>query len=260
MTTIAQGFQAFSPFHGFVILAVAAVIVAVVRFGLALQKRGRHGVLAVVIAVGGLLFWFIQQGYYVLVEQRWHDSLPLHVCDLAGLVGPIALLCGGPRLLRTTLYFWAAGLTIWGLLTPTLSRGPEHVTFWLFWINHGGVMLFAAYDCAVNGYRPRLGDWGMACLVTLAYVAIVMPFNLANDRWNYGYLGDVELMATTPLAILPPWPWRILGIEVLGALMLLGAWAPWAIVRAAHRRPDEAGAARVRGGVDSAASEKINAG
>ncbi|MEM8738194.1 MAG: TIGR02206 family membrane protein [Planctomycetota bacterium] len=236
--TIASGFQPFTLFHGFTLLVVAAVIVAVVRFGLAARRRGSDRRITRALGGAGLVFWVVQQGYYVLFEQKWYDSLPLHVCDLAGLLGPLVLLAGPrcPRLPRTTLYFWAAGLTIWGLLTPTLRNGPGHITFWLFWINHGGVMLFGAYDCAVNRYRPALKDWGMACLTTLAYVAIIMPFNLGFEQWNYGYMGNVELKAATPLALLPPWPWRILGIQILGAFMLLQAWLPWGILAWRKRR------------------------
>ncbi len=135
--------------------------------------------------------------------------------------------------LRTTLYFWAFGLSIWGLLTPVLQQGPGHPTYWLFWINHAGIMAFASYDVVVRGYRPYLGDMGLAFVVSLAYVAVVTPINLAMG-WNYGYVGDFQTQAWTPLDLLPPWPWRILAVEILGGLMLGLAWWPWALGRLWH--------------------------
>lgn len=231
---IAFGFRAFSPLHGLTLLVCVALFFVVVKMGLAAEKAGREPRMTRVIAMLGLGFWFVHQGHYVIVRGEWIDSLPLHICDLAGLLGPLALL-GKNRLMRTMLYFWALGLTIWGLLTPVLTVGPSHVVFWFFWINHGSVLLYAIYDCAVRGYRPYAKDWGMACLVTLGYVAVIVPINIGMG-WNYGYLGNVELDAKTPLALLPEWPWRIIGIEVLGALMLAHAWLPWEVVRWRQRK------------------------
>lgn len=212
----------------------AAAIYAVVRIGLAARRAGRERRVTRTIALLGLAFWLVHQGHYAFIKGDWIDGLPLHICDLAGLLGPLALL-GQNRLLRTTVYFWALGLSIWGLLTPVLTRGPADIVFWFFWINHGSVMLYAIYDCAVRGYRPTAADWGMSCLVTLGYVAVIVPINIGMG-WNYGYMGDVELDAATPLALLPAWPWSILGIEVLGAFMLANAWLPWEVVGWRARR------------------------
>ena len=242
LTTSAQTFQAFSLLHGFVLLVCFAVVVAVVRLGLKAKAKGPEAerTVARVIAAVGLVAWFVQQGYDLGLNTYGGTSVPLHICDLAGIVGPIALLSRRPTL-RTVLYFWAFALTIWGLLTPTLGRGPGHLTFWLFWINHGGVMVYASYDCVVRGYRPTLRDVGLICLITMAYVAVVTPLNLAYG-WNYGYLGNAPVSAKTPLDVLPAWPYRILAIEALGAFLFLHVWAPWGILAWRRRQPRVAGA------------------
>ena len=232
---LAEGFRAFSPLHGVTLLIWLLITLAVLKAGLTQRRRGRERSAAAVLAAVGAVFWVLQQGYYVVFDQVWAHSLPLHVCDLAGIVGPLALLFPR-RLLRTVLYFWALGLTAWGLLTPILNVGPDHLGFWLFWLNHGGVVLFAIYDVVVGRYRPHAVDYGMACLVTMAYLSVILPLNLANEGWNYAYIGNVQVEAKTPLDLLPPWPWRILGIQVLGALMYLGVWLPWEVVRWRHRR------------------------
>ncbi|MBB6431302.1 YwaF family protein [Algisphaera agarilytica] len=235
---LASGFQAFALLHAITVLVCVAGIVGLVRLGQREQRRGRERAFTLKVVVVGLVFWTFMQGYYLLIEQDWADSLPLHVCDLAGLLGPVALLTR-QRVLRTTLYFWAMGLTIWGMITPTLTHGPEHIRFWLFWISHAGVIFYAVYDCVVNRYRPFFADWGTVCLVTMGYLAVVLPINLANEGWNYAYIGDVELDAATPLALLPDWPWRILGIQVLGATIFALVWLPWVVLR--WIRPDECG-------------------
>lgn len=232
---LATGFKAFTPLHGLTVVCCVAAIIGLVLIGLKARKQGRDRSLTVVIALVGLVFWLVQQGYFMLIDQDWADSLPLHVCDMAGLVGPLALLTR-QRVLRTTLYFWALGLTIWGLVTPTLTHGPEHIRFWLFWLSHSAVISYAIYDCVVNRYRPFAADWGMACMVTMAYLALLLPLNLANPGWNYGYIGNVTLGSTTPLDLLPEWPWRILGIQVLGGAILASVWLPWEVVRWRRRR------------------------
>lgn len=227
---LAQGFEAFTLLHLTIVAACAFCIAALVKLGLRAKRHRQERRFTLAIAVVGLAFWLLQQGYYILIDQDWTDSLPLHICDMAGLVGPLALLTRA-RLLRTTLYFWAFGLTIWGLVTPTLGHGPEHLRFWLFWLSHGAVIFYGVYDCAVGRYRPFFSDWAMACLVTMAYLAVLLPINLANEGWNYGYIGNVTTDARTPLDLLPAWPWRILGIQALGAVILLVIWLPWGLLR-----------------------------
>lgn len=218
----------FSTLHGVTVLVCAGLITAIVRRGIHARRRGDATHITRLVAYTGLFFALTQQVVAFGFDWKPAHSWPLHICDLAGILGPIALLTRF-RLLRTTVYFWAMGLAVWGIATPTLWKGPDTLTFWLFWINHGGVMLFAIYDVAVRGYRPKLGDWGLACVVSLAYVALVVPLNLANAGWNYGYLGDVPVGRKTPLDWLPAWPWRLLALEILGALMMLLAYLPWAI-------------------------------
>lgn len=235
ITAFLANFTVGSPLHAATVAACAVVIVLVIRIGLRAKRRGDATAVTRWVAGLGLLAWIVQQVVAFGFDWRPAYSWPLHICDLAGVLGPLALLTQA-RLLRTTVYFWALGLAIWGVITPTLWKGPETLTFWLFWINHGGVILFACYDVAVRGYRPTLADWGMACVVSLAYVAVVVPLNLANPGWNYGYLGNLSLSQKTPLDILPVWPWRLMAIEVLGALMMLHAWLPWGVIQWRERR------------------------
>lgn len=237
--TLSQHFTMGSSLHAVTIVVCAVIIFVVIRLGLRAKRRGHARTVTRWVAGLGLFFWLVQQVVAFGFDWKPAHSWPLHICDLAGVLGPIALLTRW-RLLRTTVYFWAMGLAVWGVITPTLWKGPDTLTFWLFWINHGGVILFALYDVAIRGYRPTLGDWGLACVVSLAYVAVVVPLNLANPGWNYGYLGDVTVGSKTPLDVLPAWPWRLLAIEVLGALMMLHAWLPWGVIGWLNKRRDQA--------------------
>ncbi len=224
-------FQAFTWVHLATLLLILLGVVVAVALGRAAVRRGRGAErrLASAIATAGLLVWALTQAYYILWVRDYTEAVPLHVCDLAGLLGPLALWFPR-RPLRTLMYFWAFGLSIWGLLTPVIEDGPATLRFWLFWINHGLIMLYGGYDVVVRGYRPYAGDFGLAVLMTLGYLALVMPINLAMG-WNYGYVGNVQHGAWTPLDLLPAWPWRITGVQVMGLLMLVNVWLPWEIVR-----------------------------
>ncbi len=249
ISTLARDFRPFSLMHLVSVLICAAVIFVIVRLGQRARDRHRDAPPAPHTYAGlpadagpatprtgarllgsvGLALWLLHQTYTLLFVPHLHEAVPLHICDIAALLGPIGLLTGY-RPFRTVTYFWAVGLTIWGLLTPTLNQGPAHPTFWIFWLNHASVLLYGIYEVAVLRYRPSARDFGLACLVSLAYAALIIPFNLAYD-WDFGYLGRGDPDNWTPLELLPPWPWRILAVELLGLLMLAYGWLPWEIAR-----------------------------
>ncbi|MFG0258989.1 MAG: hypothetical protein ACF8LK_01445, partial [Phycisphaerales bacterium JB041] len=61
----------------------------------------------------------------------WYESLPLHLCDLAAWVAPLALLTQR-RWLRSLLYFWGIGLSTQAFFTPVVDGGHGDIRFWLF--------------------------------------------------------------------------------------------------------------------------------
>lgn len=150
-----------------------------------------------------------------------HDArvtLPLHVCDLAGLLAPVALLAPW-RLPRTLLVFWGLGLNVFAFLMPIVREGPAAPWFWMFWIGHAQILASALYLPFVLGVRPGPRDAGAAFAITGAYAAAVTPVNLVLGS-DYGAIGP-ERSAT---AFLGPWPARaalLLALEgVLFALMI----------------------------------------
>ncbi len=176
------------------------------------------------------------------------ESLPLHFCDLAALIGPLALLIPGPttgqnfrgktfrgRFLRTVLFFWGFALTTQGLVTPTVEHGPDHPRFFLFWLNHGSVVLLALYDTVVRRYRPRYRDVWIAILVTWVYAAALVPINLAMQT-NYGFTGNTTPEVPTILDSLGAWPGRLFWMALVVAAVYHAAW----IVRALFPGEDPA--------------------
>ena len=137
----------------------------------------------------------------------WSYSLPLHICDVTGLMAAIAIQTRNP-IARRILHFWGLALSSQAFLFPVLNAGPIHSDFWLYWIEHGAIVVAALYDLTVNNYRPDWRDWRLAVLYLAAYAAIILPID-AMFNLNYGYLGRTLVAQRSAIAALGPWPNRI---------------------------------------------------
>lgn len=157
----------------------------------------------------------------------WYESLPLHLCDLAAWVAPLALLTQ-KRWLRTLLYFWGIGLSTQAFLTPVVEGGFGDFRYWLFFIGHTQIVGSAVYDVVVLGYRPNLHDWGIVTLLSLAWIIPVTAFNVLMDV-NYGYTGRMTPGGTTILDYLGPWPWRLGTMFVLTQVLWAVVCVPWVV-------------------------------
>ena len=66
--------------------------------------------------------------------------------------------------------------------------------------------------------RPRARSWWRVLVATNAYAAVVAAFNAAFGT-NYMYLRQKPESGSL-LDLLGPWPWYVLGGEVVAALLL----------------------------------------
>lgn len=180
-----------------------------------------------------MLIYYIRPSRFVLTE-----SLPLHICDLAGWIGGAALVTQR-RWLRTLSYYWGFGLCTQAFFTPIVTQGFGHIKFWLYWVNHMQIVGCAVYDLIVLRYRPSWRDFFAAAGKTFIYaVVLMMPFNWWLST-NYAYTGPSHPNSTTILDALGPWPVRIVWIVLMAAAVLALITLPWVIARwrRAPRRP-----------------------
>lgn len=241
-TTVSQAgrWDVFVPYSGLHLLSVAAcfaMIAALVLLGRRLSATTEPR-----LRWAMALFAFMVWGAYN-IAWNWkgidpQNGLPLHICDIGGLLAPLALLTLN-RWLRATLYFWAMALTSQAFIQPTLTYGPTSFLFWCFWIAHTIIFGYAIYDLAVLRFRPDWSDFGRASVVTLGYVAVVLPIDVSFGA-NYGYVGNPALAKDIPpfVAALGPWPERVVIIAGLVGLAFLLALLPWRLrARALARSP-----------------------
>ena len=122
-----ETFEKFSLMHAIVVI-VSALIVAIVVFlsrkirakSPAKADRFRLGMGIAVVA-----FQILHNIYWLFLRDNGFDlyeSLPLHFCDISGLVAAAALLFP-LRKIVTLLYFWGVGLSI----TALCAGGDDRV-------------------------------------------------------------------------------------------------------------------------------------
>lgn len=230
-------FSAFSTHHLVLVLVCAWVAWIVIRYARSVRHSGHgtHRELQVRVAwalmtlggeIGSTIVWMLPQRY------DRNDSWPIHLCDFAAWLIAFAML-SHYRWPRTLLFFWGLGLSTQGFLTPTVSTGVLSAEYWVFWVQHLGVVGGALYLAAVNGYRPTLRDLGLTTSLTLALVAFMVWLNIEAST-NYMYLGDTLPEKPTILDALGPYPGRILWICLLG---ILGFVLTYLGSEGAHRLP-----------------------
>lgn len=226
---------AFAPFTATHLVAAGVCIAAMAVFVMAGMQatpaRERK------IANAWALLWLVHMGIYstwwlLPANFTWRSSMPLHLCDIVGWLGPFALLLGHRprwRWLRTVLYFWGIGLSSQAFFTPTLDVGPDGARFWFFWISHTQIVGGAIYDVLARKYRPSFADLKIAVLASLCWAVPIVLLNWATGL-NYGYLGK-ELEGQTILNALPPWPWRVFSVMGIVLVLFTVLWGVWPLSR-----------------------------
>lgn len=228
-------FAPFTIMHAVTLLWCAAVTCIVVWIGLARRNRGSELAFRHALGWFGLAFFVVHQIFWLTPPRLSPaDSLPLHICDLNGIIAPLALLTA-KRPLRSLLYFWGIGLSLQGLIQPVITDGPATMRYWFFFSSHVLIVGYAVYDLLVARFRPSFRDFRFALIASLVYVIAILPLDIVTG-WNYGYVGNATPKNPTVIDALGPWPMRVfmlVGIAVTGFAVM---WLPWEIVRIRRAR------------------------
>ncbi len=220
-----ENFESGSLLHG---IALATCIVLIMLTWM-LTRRWRGFVLGKklekVIGVGCLIVWIINTIYWnTNPKVGWEQRLPLHYCNMANLIGFIAVMWHR-RHFQALIYFWAFALCIWAFITPTVQDGPAYMAFWIFWIYHLFIFLAVLQVLVGRGFRPTTRDLRLAILTTAVYTALLAVID-AGCGWNYGFVGPSSPESPTPIDQLGPYPLRILWMGLLAAGLFALLWLP----------------------------------
>lgn len=219
----ADAFTPFSVVHGVVVaaVAVATTIVVALSRGLPSRQRDRR---RKQIAVFIIAVQIVYQAYWLLLRRDSGESLPLHMCDIAGAVA-VAAFVAPIRLFRGLLYYWGLGLSSLAFLIPVLEQGPASPEFWLFWLSHWVIVGGAVYLVAVDRFRPTWRDLGTAVALMLVYGIVTVFLNI---EWgtNYMYTGDHPMPTPGDLDLAWPMP-RLFAFGIAASLLMLAVHLPW---------------------------------
>ena len=225
-----QQFQPFSLTHLIIAGSLTAIWGYIILWGVQHQGTKKLVRLEQGFAILYLLLWLIFYGWRLLPANfAPASSLPFHICDIVGLLMPLALLLRKRRLIAL-LYFWGIGFSLQGLLTPDLHFGLLNPLFWFFWVHHGAIVGTAVYMVVVHRFHPTRRDYHWGIRAGLIYLACVFPINVIFG-FNYGYLGNQRPGQPSLIDWLGPWPWRVGIMVALSWLGMTLLFMPWELIR-----------------------------
>ena len=224
-------FHAFCPNHQIVLILCAALLI------LLALARWKHAGLALILervmGAGLLLSWpFAAIAHWHLDSLGVDNALPMHFCDIAGLAGFVALWTR-QRLACEMVYFFGMAGTLQGLLTPNLKVDFPDPRFFVFFLQHGGVVVTALHVVTSMRCPPRVGAIRRMFAVTMLYTLGAAMVNQILGA-NYGFLCHKPEQASL-MDSLGPWPWYVGSMILLCVVFYSLLYIPFAITRRWHQ-------------------------
>lgn len=232
-------FTPFSLQHGITLLAGISFLTACIFLG---RRGGR-----LELATRSLLA-FVCLTSTVFASWAWShvqrasdidNVVPLHLCDLAAILGGLALITRQPTLCLLT-YFWGLAGTVQGVATPAIDIGWPHPAFLSFFTHHFAVIAAALYLPLVLGWRAEEPWWksplkAFAWLNAYLVVALVANATLGS---NFGFLARKPANPSL-LDHLGPHPVYILWLELIALALFALLTLP--VIKARFARAPSSG-------------------
>lgn len=217
-------FYSISHWVALLVIASACCLLFLLRKPIRQQKKAdlyRYGLVGLLLLIDILLnIWYGTSGHWDISH-----TLPLHLCSLTLLLCMVMLITKSYALFEFN-YFAGIGGALQALLTPAaILSGFPHFTYYYFFIAHGGIIVSCLFMVWIYGYRPKLRSIGK----TLIYLNLLMiPIALVNLITNGNYLFIMRKPSDPSLIdVLGPWPWYILSMEAVAAVVFLILYAPF---------------------------------
>ncbi|PWH13956.1 MAG: TIGR02206 family membrane protein [Anaerolineae bacterium] len=178
-----------------------------------------------------LTLWANEIGWHLwhALTGQWtiQTMLPLHLCSVLVWGGALGLVTRNYHIYEF-MYFLGIGGALQALLTPDLGiYGFPHYRFWQTFISHGLILTSAIYMTAVEGFRPTWKSLGRVLVLANLYMLVVFFINQAIGS-NYLFIAHKPETASI-LDLLPPWPYYIAYIELIGLVTCLILYLPFAL-------------------------------
>jgi hypothetical integral membrane protein (TIGR02206 family) len=227
-------FELFGPAHLVALVIVLIVNLTVIllrkRFSTGQRLAFRYGVAAVLVI--NEIAWHLWN--YFTGQWTIQTMLPLHLCSVLVWASAFMLITKNYSVYEFSYFLGIAG-AIQALLTPDAGiYGFPHFRFFQVIISHGAIVTAAIYMTFVEGFRPYWKSVLRVFIWMNLYMIIVFVLNLILGS-NYLFIAHKPETASL-IDLLGPWPWYILALEAIGAVMCLLLYVPYAI-KDSRRKP-----------------------
>lgn len=231
-------FQLFGVAHILALSVVALINLGLLAIGQRMPVRWRPRIrygLAMLLLIDEALWhlWNWTTGQWSV-----QTTLPFHLCSVLVFVSAIMLITKSYPLFEVVYLLGIAGASQ-ALLTPDAGPyGFPHFRFFQVFVSHGSIVAAAVYMAAVEGYRPYPKSLVRVTLGSLGYMALVGVINALLGS-NYLYIARKPATASL-LDVLPPWPYYLPILVLIGLVMEILLYLPFAVrdfrARAVTRR------------------------
>ncbi len=243
-----MAFEHFSPLHvgilGFTAGVLGALVYAARRPGKE-KFAGRAAAWMAVVQIGNTIVYMT----YRVKSGEWdlRYDLPMEFCNWSLFAALIALLAEN-RFMAEVAYYWIMAGSLQGLLTPDLQVTFPHTYFFVFFVNHSGLVIAALFLVFGMRLHPRRGSVLRAFLFLQLYVLCGLAIDFLFGA-NYGYL-RVKPKAGSLMDLLPGWPYYLFWLEGVALALFTLLYLPFYAmnredVKSNHRSPGTA----VQGGL-----------
>ncbi|MCC6274876.1 MAG: TIGR02206 family membrane protein, partial [Leptospiraceae bacterium] len=180
-------FELWSLDHWLVIFFTVSLLICFVAIG----KKDPKSVAANRIGYclsGILILNSLAYVFYRIFAGYWEIKydLPMEFCNWSLLATAIALL-NHNRTFAEISYFWVMSGSVNGVIFPDLQYEFPHLYFFIFFVNHSGLVISSLYLVFGLGLYPQKGSVIRSFLWLQVYTvsAFLVDFFL---KTNYGYL------------------------------------------------------------------------
>jgi hypothetical integral membrane protein (TIGR02206 family) len=219
---------------------VALLVIALLNVGVLGFRNTSEKTRTAVRWTMAIVLWADEASWHIwnLYWGHWtvRTMLPLHICSILIWLAGFMLIFKIYRI-YDFVYFIGIGGALQALLTPDAGiYGFPHYRIFQTMISHGLLITSGIYMTTVEGFRPTWKSFWRVVIGLNIYAIIIFPINMLLGT-DFLYINGKP---STPslLDLLPPWPYYLIAMELIGIIVFLILYLPFIIKdwRAKQRR------------------------
>ena len=232
-------FVLFGPGH-----IISLVAIVLLNFALLGFRRSSEKTRRAVRWTMAILLWMDEASWHIwnLYWGHWtvRDMLPLHICSiLVWLAGFMLIFKVYP--IYEFVYFIGIAGAMQAVLTPDAGiYGFPHYRIFQTMISHGLLITSGVFMTTVEGFRPTWKSFWRVVIGMNLYAIIIYPVNILLGT-DFLFINGKPSTASL-LDALPPWPYYLIYMELIGLAVFVLLYLPFAIKDWRARRRSAASA------------------